>query len=145
MQAPPSPNNVGPQPHQQTAAYRQKLLGAQDIEATRQALLHGEANSKTLAYARFLSAVENDATYDTRKCAFHAFQHADIEVARAFPALALFIKHRIETAFEHPPIPTPPFWRAWSDSLGADASPYGEGATEQEAIDDLLIKLEDMR
>jgi hypothetical protein len=52
--------------------------------------------------------------------------------------------HRIETAFEHPPIPTPPFWRAWSDSLGADTSPYGEGATEQEAIDDLLSKLEDM-
>jgi hypothetical protein len=50
---------------------------------------------------------------------------------------------RIITALEHPPIPTTPFWRAWSDTLGADDSPYGQGATEQEAVDDLMAQLED--
>jgi hypothetical protein len=52
---------------------------------------------------------------------------------------------RIATAFEHPPIPTPPFWRAWDDTRGADSSPYGQGATEQEAIDDLMAQLETQR
>jgi hypothetical protein len=50
----------------------------------------------------------------------------------------------IVTCFEHPPTPCPPFWHAWDDNLGADSSPYGQGATEQEAIDDLLDQLEDM-
>ena len=53
--------------------------------------------------------------------------------------------HRIATAFEHPPIPTPPFWRAWDDTRGADSSPDGPGATEQEAIDDLMAQLETQR
>jgi hypothetical protein len=52
---------------------------------------------------------------------------------------------KIHTAYEHPPIPTPPFWLAWDDNLGADTSPYGQGATEQEAIDDLLAQLEKTR
>ena len=50
---------------------------------------------------------------------------------------------RITTAFVHPPTPTPPFWEAHDDRLGADASPYGQGKTEQEAIDDLMAQLED--
>jgi hypothetical protein len=50
---------------------------------------------------------------------------------------------RIHTTYEHPPAPMRPFWRAWDDRLGADTSPYGQGATEQEAIDDLLAQLED--
>jgi hypothetical protein len=54
------------------------------------------------------------------------------------------MSRRIVTCFEHPPIPCPPFWRAWDDNLGADNSPYGQGATEQEAVDDLLEQLEDM-
>jgi hypothetical protein len=53
------------------------------------------------------------------------------------------IAPRIITCFEHPPIPCPPFWWAWDDNRGADASPYGQGATEQEAIDDLMAQLED--
>jgi hypothetical protein len=52
---------------------------------------------------------------------------------------------RVVTSFEHPPTPTMPFWRAWFDDLGADTSPYGYGATEQEAIDDLWEKLEDWK
>jgi hypothetical protein len=48
----------------------------------------------------------------------------------------------IRTSCEHGPGVT--FWRAWDDRLGADASPYGQGATEAEAIDDLMAKLEDM-
>ncbi len=50
---------------------------------------------------------------------------------------------RILTTFEHPPIPCTPFWRAWADDWGADVSPYGQGATKQEAIDDLMAQLED--
>lgn len=50
----------------------------------------------------------------------------------------------IKTIVEYPPIPVPGFWRAWDDDLGADTSPYGQGATEQEAIDDLVEQLEDM-
>ena len=51
---------------------------------------------------------------------------------------------RIVTAFAEPPIPVKPFWQAWDDRLGADDSPYGQGSTEQEAIDDLMAKLEDV-
>lgn len=50
---------------------------------------------------------------------------------------------RICTAYEHPPIPCPPFWLAWDDDLGEDTSPYGQGETKEEAIDDLMAKLED--
>lgn len=49
----------------------------------------------------------------------------------------------IKTVYEHPPIPVPGFWRAYDDDLDADTSPYGQGATEQEAIDDLMAQLED--
>ena len=50
---------------------------------------------------------------------------------------------RIIATQEHPPC-FPSFWRAYDDRLGADASPYGEGATEAEAIEDLKIKLEEL-
>jgi hypothetical protein len=60
--------------------------------------------------------------------------------------IAVFDKtRRIVTAFEWPPTPYPPFWRAWDDDLGADASPYGQGETEAEAIADLMAQLEDRR
>lgn len=49
----------------------------------------------------------------------------------------------IRTTFEWPPIPGGGFWRAWDDRLGADSSPYGQGATEAEAIEDLIAQLED--
>ena len=51
---------------------------------------------------------------------------------------------RIATACEWPPTPCPPFWRAWDDSLGADTSPYGQGATKEEAIADLMAQMEDL-
>lgn len=37
-----------------------------------------------------------------------------------------------------------PIWRAWDDAMGADASPYGAGETEQAARDDLARQLDDM-
>ena len=51
---------------------------------------------------------------------------------------------QIEAVFECPPIPHGDHWVAWSDTLGADASPYGRGDTMQEAIDDLMDQLEEM-
>jgi len=50
----------------------------------------------------------------------------------------------IRTSYEWPPIPCGGFWIAYDDRLGADTSPYGQGATEQDAIDDLMAQLEDM-
>ena len=46
---------------------------------------------------------------------------------------------RIHTAFEA----IAAQWCAWDDDLGADASPYGWGATEAEAIAELEQLLED--
>jgi hypothetical protein len=51
-------------------------------------------------------------------------------------------KPRIITAYTYPVAPFPGFWQAWDDRFGADDSPYGMGATEQEAIDDLRAQLE---
>jgi hypothetical protein len=53
-------------------------------------------------------------------------------------------KPRILTYYVDPPIPNGAHWTAQDDRLGADTSPIGQGATEQEAIDDLLAKLECM-
>ena len=53
-------------------------------------------------------------------------------------------RHIIKAVFECPPIPHGDHWVAWSDTLGADASPYGRGDTMQEAIDDLMDQLEEM-
>jgi len=50
---------------------------------------------------------------------------------------------KIITSFIQPPIPNGDHWIAYSDDLGADASPYGQGQTEQEAIEDLTAQLED--
>ena len=50
---------------------------------------------------------------------------------------------RIVTTNTWPPVPVQGWWMAYDDRLGADDSPYGAGATEQEAIDDLLAQLED--
>lgn len=52
---------------------------------------------------------------------------------------------RIHTAHNWPPTPCPPFWEAWDDDQGTDTSPIGRGATEQEAIDDLLAQMENAK
>jgi len=52
---------------------------------------------------------------------------------------------RIVTSYTCPVAPFPGFWQAWDDRFGADDSPYGMGATEQEAIDDLMAQLEDSK
>jgi len=49
----------------------------------------------------------------------------------------------IITDHVYPPIPVRSNdWCAYFDELGADCSPHGWGATEQEAIDDLLERAE---
>jgi hypothetical protein len=35
-------------------------------------------------------------------------------------------------------------WQAWDDRMGADSSPIGNGATESEAVDDLMEMLAEM-
>jgi len=46
--------------------------------------------------------------------------------------------YRIVTSYVFPPIPDRSSdWCAYYDNLGADCSPYGWGATEEEAIADL--------
>jgi hypothetical protein len=35
-------------------------------------------------------------------------------------------------------------WCCWSDNLGEDCSPYGWGATQEEAAEDLEWQLEDL-
>jgi hypothetical protein len=76
----------------QSDAYRQKLEAARDTEAERQALLRGEATAETLAYARFLNAVENDATLSHGR--FKPFQYSDTEVLRAWPFLEAEIRRQ---------------------------------------------------
>ena len=51
---------------------------------------------------------------------------------------------RIITSFVTPPIPSADHWSAHDDRWGADASPYGYGRTEAEAVEDLEWKLEEM-
>ena len=50
---------------------------------------------------------------------------------------------QIRTEYIYPPIPIRSFdWCAYDDDLGADCSPVGYGATEQEAIDDLMEQID---
>lgn len=50
----------------------------------------------------------------------------------------------VVTSYECPPIPCRSMdWAAWDDRLGADSSPVGRGATEEDAITDLLDKMDD--
>ena len=49
---------------------------------------------------------------------------------------------RVRTQYVYPPIPVRSHdWQAWDDNLGADCSPIGEGATEQEAITNFLEQI----
>lgn len=88
--APDSPDNVGPSywadPYYQSDAYRQKFAAALKIERTRQALQRKEATPETLAHARFLVAVENDAIMSIG--GFKGFDVTDAEVVREYPFLA---------------------------------------------------------
>jgi hypothetical protein len=58
--------------------------------------------------------------------------------------LSAMMYPRIHTLHEWPSGSPYPFWRAWDDNLGEDFSPYGEGATEQEAIEDLEWQLAEL-
>lgn len=50
----------------------------------------------------------------------------------------------IVTSHNRPPIPSRNFdWSAHVDELGADCSPCGHGATEAEAVAELIELLED--
>jgi hypothetical protein len=49
----------------------------------------------------------------------------------------------IITSHDHPPIEDrSKDWSAWFDELGEDASPIGRGATQLEAIADLVANYE---
>ncbi len=72
--------------HMQTPEYKKRVAEGMQIEAARQALLRGEATPATLAYARFLVAVENDATLGHGH--FERFRATDEEVVRAYPFLS---------------------------------------------------------
>lgn len=49
---------------------------------------------------------------------------------------------RIVTHFEYPPIPVRSYdWSAVDDDTYEPGNPIGRGATEQEAVDDLLEQL----
>lgn len=81
---------IGPEyfsdPYYRSAAYQEKLAAAQQQEQVRQALVRGEATEETLAYARYLEAVENDATISHGS--FGRFAASDQQVVRRWPFLA---------------------------------------------------------
>lgn len=64
----------------------ERLDSYKKIEATRQALQRGEASKETLAYARFLTAVENDATISGGKFK-RCVPDRDDEIRRRWPFL----------------------------------------------------------
>lgn len=51
--------------------------------------------------------------------------------------------HKIIVTSVQPPIPNADHYVAYSDNLGADASPYGTGADAASAIEDLMRQLEE--
>ena len=61
------------------------------IELARQALLHGEATTATLAYARYLSACANAATISHGERGRFAPDN-DEEILREWPCLAPILK-----------------------------------------------------
>lgn len=73
-------------PYYRTGAYKDKLESAKRIELARQALMRGEATAQTLAYARFLTAMENAATIGGPGCV-----HDDAKVCRRYPFLVSMI------------------------------------------------------
>jgi hypothetical protein len=52
--------------------------------------------------------------------------------------------HKIIVSFIQPPIPNYDHYIAYSDDLGADCSPYGQGNDAASAIEDLLWQLEEL-
>ena len=57
-------------------------------EETRQALMRGESTSATLKYAKFLSALENDASNG------QFYPSDDTQIKRDFPCLAPLLKDK---------------------------------------------------
>ena len=70
-------------PYYSSDAYKQKLAAAQRQERNRQDLMAGRATPGSLAYARFLSAVLNDATVNSEV----GFCPNDTDVLRDYPFL----------------------------------------------------------
>lgn len=81
-----------------SASYQKKLADCQTIEASRQRLMARIAATDTLAYARFLLAVESDATLSHgRFGSFKLPKNADL--LRAFPIFNPMISQ--ETPHDH--------------------------------------------
>ncbi len=64
-----------------------KLKAAEHIEAARRDLVAGVVSPETLTYARFLCAVENDATYSAEHGGFRPFRAGDEDVVLEWPFL----------------------------------------------------------
>lgn len=88
MSIPKSPDNVGPAywTERDQAALSEKIKAAEEAEVVRRRLVAGIADQQTLAYARFLASVENDATLSHGQ--FKWFGCTDDEVVRKWPFLA---------------------------------------------------------
>jgi len=88
MTIPKSHDNVGPEywARYDQAALSEKIKAAEETEAVRRRLVAGIADHQTLAYARFLASVENDATLSHGQ--FKWFGCTDDEVVRKWPFLA---------------------------------------------------------
>lgn len=88
MSIPKSPDNVGPAywAERDQVALSERIQAAKKTEDVRRRLVAGRADSQTLAYARFLAAVENDATLSHGQ--FKWFGCTDDEVVRKWPFLA---------------------------------------------------------
>ena len=90
-EAPKSHDFVGPEYWADRDPIRlaDKIAAAEAIDRARKALTAGAASPEALAYARFLSAVESDATLSNG--AFKPFMHDDNEVRREWPHLSNLI------------------------------------------------------
>jgi len=88
--APMTYDLIGPSyyddPYYQSEHYKAKLAFAYATEDARQSLQRKESTPEALAYARFLNAVENDATM--AHGVFKSFSVDEDEVLRDFPFLA---------------------------------------------------------
>jgi hypothetical protein len=106
-------------------------------------ILTGRNEARNLAESLTVAYWLHERDNDTALFMLHA-AHDDLhELAEA---MGYTLTPKVAEASEAPRIVTSHngyVWRAWDDRLGADASPYGQGTTEQEAVEDLLRQLEE--
>ena len=77
-------------PYYQTTEYKQRLEAAQKQEKARQALMQGKITRETIAYAKYLNAVEQNATLSHGR--FKPFAPDLNQLEREFPDIASAIR-----------------------------------------------------